>query len=157
DMEHFLDINDNDKPNGPEVREDEFQQQLQQLGNQDPVEWIETVNHAFEANNILGNEGWPLLVHILREWWQCGGKIDVLPDLILISVKMTFTRIPDLRQRVEETINQYATDMAALFRQVTVGGNQYPESMRAQVFVQGLRPDLALAVRLFMPVMLQEA
>ncbi|CAG8842395.1 28885_t:CDS:1, partial [Gigaspora margarita] len=28
DMGHFLDINNNDKPNGLEVREDEFWQQL---------------------------------------------------------------------------------------------------------------------------------
>ncbi|RIB18140.1 hypothetical protein C2G38_2185467 [Gigaspora rosea] len=47
--------------------------------------------------------------------------------------------------------------MAALFRQMMVGSNQYSESMRAQVFVQGLRPNLALAIGLFMPGTLHKA
>ncbi|RIB23959.1 hypothetical protein C2G38_2242329 [Gigaspora rosea] len=66
--------------------------------------------------------------------------------------------IKDLLQtHVGETIEQYPADMASLFRQVTVERNQYHESMKAQIFVQGLRPDLALAIRLFMPRTLQEA
>ncbi|RIB14895.1 hypothetical protein C2G38_2193803 [Gigaspora rosea] len=62
-----------------------------------------------------------------------------------------------IRQLVSETIDQYATDIAALFRRVIVGENQYHESMKAQIFVQELCSDLALAVGLFMPRTLQEA
>ncbi|CAG8722070.1 982_t:CDS:2, partial [Cetraspora pellucida] len=56
-----------------------------------------------------------------------------------------------------EMVDQYAADMAALFRRVTVRGNEYLESMKAQIFVQGLQPDLALAMGLFMPGTLQAA
>ncbi|RIB10684.1 hypothetical protein C2G38_169858 [Gigaspora rosea] len=47
--------------------------------------------------------------------------------------------------------------MLALFNRVTRIGNQYPEMMKAQMFVQGLCPDLSLAVGPFMPNSLQEA
>ncbi|CAG8751604.1 4088_t:CDS:1, partial [Cetraspora pellucida] len=54
-------------------------------------------------------------------------------------------------------MDQYATDMLAFFWRVMKVDNQYPKVIKAQMFVQGLRPDLSLAVGLFMPNTLQEA
>ncbi|CAG8583028.1 10641_t:CDS:2, partial [Dentiscutata heterogama] len=64
---------------------------------------------------------------------------------------------PDMSFKVNETIDQYVSEMVALFRQVTVRDNQYPEAIKAQIFVQGLQPDMVLVVGLFILKTLQAA
>ncbi|CAG8802442.1 9275_t:CDS:2, partial [Racocetra fulgida] len=108
-------------------------------------------SRAFEANNIQGDRRIAVvgayLTGMAAMWWETRRNtrphIDSWED--------------DFHPVTRETVDQYASDIVALFRRVTVGGNQYPEAMKAQIFVQGLRPDLALAVGLFMPGTLQAA
>lgn len=54
-------------------------------------------------------------------------------------------------------MDQYDHDMLVLFQCVARVGNQYPEIVKAQMFVQGLQPDLSLAVGPFMSSMIQKA
>ncbi|CAG8743585.1 4009_t:CDS:2, partial [Dentiscutata heterogama] len=149
-MDHLFDTDNDDRNHDQEGQGNGFQQQIHQLlrlvagtlpqaiennqiqetnvvtiptfsgGNQDPVAWLEVVGCAFEANNIQG-------------------------DRRIAVVGAYLTGMAAIRQKVEETVDQYAAKMVALFRRVTVGGNHYPEAMKAQIFVQRLRPDLALA------------
>ncbi|RIB17870.1 hypothetical protein C2G38_2246130 [Gigaspora rosea] len=89
-------------------------------GNQEPIEWLDLINRAFEANNILGTR-----------------RLAVAGP--------------------EETVEQYALNMNVLFRRLERDGNPYPEVVKAQMFVRGLRPDLLMFVQQFISRTLQEA
>ncbi|RIB06395.1 hypothetical protein C2G38_2217235 [Gigaspora rosea] len=123
-------------------------------GNQDLVAWLEDVNRAFEANNIQSDQRIAMVGAYLTRMPLYGEKPEGIIGLISTDKKI---KLLTRRQKIGEAVDQYAADMVALFRRVSVGGNQYPNAMKVQIFVQGLRPDLALAVGLFMPGTLQAA
>ncbi|RIB00497.1 hypothetical protein C2G38_2234110 [Gigaspora rosea] len=123
--------------------------------NQDPIEWLDLINWAFEANNILGIRRLAVagahLSGLAALWWEeQKRRIQYWDNNHNIEL---LTR----RHCVEETVEQYALNMSVLFRRLEKSGNQYPEKTKVQMFVKGLRPNLAITVELFMPETLQEA
>ncbi|CAG8761650.1 8076_t:CDS:1, partial [Racocetra fulgida] len=61
------------------------------------------------------------------------------------------------QQQIGETLEQYAINMMALFKRVAIAGNLYPEITKIRMFVKGLHPELASAIRPFMFNSLYEA
>ncbi|CAG8694994.1 11784_t:CDS:2 [Ambispora leptoticha] len=124
--------------------------------NQDPIEWLEAVDRAFEANNIVGKRRLSVvgayLLGLAAFWWM--DRRNKEPKIQYWNNEF----IPEQSfQRIDETVDQYATDVLVLFRRLMKVGNQYPEVIKAQMVVRGLRPDLYLAVGPFMPNTIQEA
>lgn len=113
-------------------------------GNQDPVAWLESVSRAFEANNVQGNR-WiavigAYLTGIAAMWWETRRNTrphivewedNFHPDTSFVHqfrqnfctqmlVSQWSTELLTRRQKVGEAIDQYAAEMVALFRRVTV-------------------------------------
>ncbi|CAG8745693.1 16868_t:CDS:1, partial [Racocetra fulgida] len=108
--------------------------------NQDSVEWLEMVSCAFEANNIQGNRRIAVigayLTGMAAMWWETRRNtrphIDCWEDNFHSDVSFVHqfrqnfctqmlvsqwnTELLTRRQRIGETIDQYAANMAALFR-----------------------------------------
>ncbi|RIB23855.1 hypothetical protein C2G38_2170089 [Gigaspora rosea] len=55
------------------------------------------------------------------------------------------------RQGDLESVDQYAADILVLFHHLSRVGDQNPKIVKAQIFVQGLRPDLLMFVQQFIP------
>ncbi|RIB14301.1 hypothetical protein C2G38_1667610 [Gigaspora rosea] len=150
-------------------------------GNQDPIEWIETVGHAFEANNIQGHRRVSVIGAYLTGtaamWWDTKKNArpyidkwedDSSPDTSFVHqfrqnfctpilISQWNIELLTRRQQFGETVKQYAIDMWMMFRRLSSIGSQYSEVMKVQMFIQGLHPDLSLIITLFMPNTLQEA
>ncbi|CAG8530301.1 3786_t:CDS:2 [Ambispora leptoticha] len=150
-------------------------------GNQDPVEWVDAVTRAFEANNIIGIRRLAVvgahLSGLAALWWEnqtygnngiryweneetpCQSFVHQFRQAFCTPalINQWNNELLSRRQRVGESVDQYAADMLMMFNRVCRVGNQYPEITKAQMFVQGLCPDLSLAVGPFMPNNLQEA
>lgn len=170
-------INTLNQPRGPQVENSE--QNLVNIstftrGNQDLVEWLEAIDRAFEANNIVGARKLSVvgayLTGLAASWWK--NRRNQEPQILTWSNKLApiqgfvqqfqlnfctqalitqwNSELLTRRQRPGESVNQYAQDMLVMFQHVARVGNQYPKIMKAQMFVQGLQPDLSLAVRPFM-------
>ncbi|CAG8556500.1 2259_t:CDS:2, partial [Gigaspora rosea] len=127
-------INTLNQPWEPQVKNSE--QNLANIptftgGNQDPVEWLEAIDRAFKANKIVGAKRLfvvsAYLTGLAASWWE--NRRNQEPR-ILIWMKFRITYSPSTNRRVREP---------------------------AQMFVQGLRPDLSLAVGPVMLNTIQEA
>nr|CAG8638279.1 10162_t:CDS:1 [Entrophospora candida] len=56
-----------------------------------------------------------------------------------------------------ETVDAFATHIYELFRRIEHGGNNYPERVKARMFIERLRPELSMAVSPFLPDTIQDA
>ncbi|RIB11793.1 hypothetical protein C2G38_2202511 [Gigaspora rosea] len=129
-------INTLNQPWEPQVKNSE--QNLANIptftgGNQDPVEWLEAIDRAFKANKIVGAKRLfvvsAYLTGLAASWWE--NRRNQEPRILIWSNELA---------PIQGFVQQ--------FRRV-----REP----AQMFVQGLRPDLSLAVGPVMLNTIQEA
>ncbi|CAG8745947.1 20038_t:CDS:10 [Cetraspora pellucida] len=100
-------------------------QQLQ--GDQDPITWLEDIEKAFDANMIPKNQKISVIVPKLREpvanWW-----LQVLHLILSLN---------------SEHLNWKPNEM---IRRVESGEHQYPNTAKAQMFINRLCPELYITV-----------
>jgi len=150
-------------------------------GDQDPISWLEDVEKAFEANRINDARKIPVIVPKLRgsasTWWETiKAQVPIIDRWsdnanAAQSFKANFTtkfRTPELegkwfaqltqrKQLAGETVDSYHVAIEEMIRRVEAGGHQYPDSAKAQMFINGLRSELYMAVSPFTPNTLQAA
>ena len=68
-----------------------------------------------------------------------------------------FTQLTQRKQHPGEDVDSYYNEMEELIRRVEAGGHVYPDSTKAQIFVNGLRPEFCLHVAALTPNSLPEA
>jgi RNase H-like domain found in reverse transcriptase/Reverse transcriptase (RNA-dependent DNA polymerase)/Aspartyl protease/Zinc knuckle len=68
-----------------------------------------------------------------------------------------FTQLTQRKQLPGEDVDSYHNEMEEIIRRVEAGGHVYPDSTKAQIFVNGLRPEFCLHVSSLTPNNLQDA
>src|SRR6185369_17212968 len=61
------------------------------------------------------------------------------------------------KQLPGETVDAFAANIYELFRRIEHGGNNYPDRVKARMFMERLRPELSMAVSPFLPNTIQDA
>ncbi|CAG8795218.1 1238_t:CDS:2, partial [Cetraspora pellucida] len=136
-------------------------------GDQDPMTWLDEVEKAFAANLVDDNRKIAIMVPYLKgsaaTWWATMQRqlnpVNVWDNAVnpAQSFRPTFIthfRTPTLegkwfaqlatrKQQPNEDIDAYYTSIQELLRRVESGGHQYPETAKAQIFLNGLRPEFA--------------
>ncbi|CAG8559382.1 16235_t:CDS:2 [Cetraspora pellucida] len=139
-------------------------------GDQDPMTWLDEVEKAFAANLVDDNRKIAVVVPHLKgsaaTWWATIQRqlnpVNVWDNAVnpAQSFRPTFIahfRTPTLegkwfaqlatrKQQPNEDVDAYYTSIQELLRRVESGGHQYPETAKAQIFLNGLRPEFVLAV-----------
>src|SRR5829696_634417 len=150
-------------------------------GDQDPITWIEEIEQAFVANRVADNRKVAVAVPRLKAgaatWWnQVHANIDRWNDptnanTIAASFVPNFqgryrtrameegwaAELEKRRQLPGETVDAFAAHLFELFRRIEHGGNNYPDRVKARMFMEKLRPELSLAVSPFLPDDIQDA
>jgi hypothetical protein len=150
-------------------------------GDQDPITWIEEIEKAFDANMIPNNRKIAVITPRLRgsaaTWWTIRRNqnpgIDRWNDILnqvqsfrpvfihqfrtaALEAKW-FTQLTQRKQLPGEDVDSYHNEMEEIIRRVEAGGHVYPDSTKAQIFVNGLRPEFCLHVSSLTPNNLQDA
>ncbi|CAG8620188.1 1163_t:CDS:2 [Dentiscutata heterogama] len=119
---------------------------------------LELVNSAFEVNKIMNARKLAIasasLMGLAAFWWENRRRME--PRILYWDNKCAQDQSLVHQQGAIETVDKYAA-MLVLFQRLRRVGNQYSESTKVEMFVQGLRPDLSLSVQPFMPSTLWEA
>ncbi|RIB22633.1 hypothetical protein C2G38_2173503 [Gigaspora rosea] len=119
-------------------------------GEQDPISWLEDVEKAFEANRITDARKIPVIVPKLKgsasTWWVT--MRNQVPPI---------DRWNDNANLPQKNVDAYHVAVEEMICRVEAGGHQYPDSAKAQMFLNGLRSELFIAVSLFTPNTLQAA
>ncbi|CAG8729151.1 17081_t:CDS:1, partial [Gigaspora rosea] len=68
-----------------------------------------------------------------------------------------FAQLATRKQQLNKDVDTYYTAIQELLRCVEFRNQQYPKTARAQIFLNGLRLEIVLAVALSTPNMLQTA
>ncbi|CAG8634586.1 3369_t:CDS:2, partial [Diversispora eburnea] len=68
-----------------------------------------------------------------------------------------FAQLTQRKQLPTESVDTYHAEMEELIRRVEAGGHQYPDTSKAQMFINGLRTELSAGVAAFTPNTLQAA
>jgi len=68
-----------------------------------------------------------------------------------------FTQLTQRKQLPGEDIDSYHNNMEEIIRRVEAGGHVYPDSTKAQIFVNGLHPEFCIHVSSLTPNNLQDA
>ncbi|CAG8466295.1 15105_t:CDS:2 [Cetraspora pellucida] len=166
-------------PIQPELKQVEYPEFAGE--DQDPISWMEEVEIAFEANQVQYGRKIPIIVPYLKgpaaTWWMihCNQApvIDRWDDNTQPqnSFKLTFIhqfRTPALeskwfsdltqrKQRYDESVDSYYISIEQLIRRVEAEELQYPDTAKAQMFMNGLQPELFAAVFPFLFNTLQAA
>src|SRR6185369_10299040 len=61
------------------------------------------------------------------------------------------------KQLPGETVDAFAANIYELFRRIEHGGNNYPDRVKARMFMERLRPELSMAVSPFLPDTMKDA
>ncbi|RIB03388.1 hypothetical protein C2G38_2225196 [Gigaspora rosea] len=99
-------------------------------GDQDPLTWLDEVEKAFATNLI--------------------NDID-------ISLEKVFAQLATRKQQLNENVDAYYMPIQELLYHVEFRNQQYPETACAQIYLNGLRPEIVLAVAPSTPNTLQAA
>ena len=150
-------------------------------GEQDPISWLEDVEKAFEANRIDNARKIPVIVPKLKgsasTWWVAmrnqNPPIDRWSDNanpglsfkanFITKFRTTelegkwFAQLTQRKQLPGESVDSYHVAVEEMICRVEAGGHQYPDSAKAQMFINGLRSELFMAVSPFTPNTLQAA
>lgn len=68
-----------------------------------------------------------------------------------------FAQLATRKQQVNEDVDTYHSAVQELLQRIETGAQPYPDTAKVQLFLNGLRPDIVLAVALFTPNTLQAA
>ncbi|CAG8682707.1 3250_t:CDS:2 [Cetraspora pellucida] len=68
-----------------------------------------------------------------------------------------FAQLTQQKQLLGETVDIYHTSIEKMIKRVELGGHQYPNTAKAQMFINGLCPELYMAVSLLTPNTLEDA
>ncbi|RIB16226.1 hypothetical protein C2G38_2190490 [Gigaspora rosea] len=98
-------------------------------GDQDPMTWLDKVEKAFATNLVIN---------------------DLKIAMIVSHLKGAATTWWSTSQRQPQPLNE-------LLRRIETSAQPYPDTAKAQLFLNGLRPDIVLAVAPFTPNTLQAA
>jgi len=144
-------------------------------GEQDPVTWLEDVEKAFEANQVRDNRKIPVVIPHLKgtaaTWWVAARAIRPAIDRwddpnnggqsfrphFIIQFRTSaleskwFAQLTQRKQGPTEDVDSYHVTIEELLRRVESGGHRYPDTAKAQMFINGLRPELSASVSPFMP------
>ncbi|RHZ79386.1 hypothetical protein Glove_147g55 [Diversispora epigaea] len=155
--------------------------QRDEFGEQDPITWIEEVERAFDANIIPPDQKIAVITPRLKSsattWWTIrksqNPRIDRWNDIgnlnqsfrpIFIQQFKTaaleakwFTQLTQRKQLPGKDVDSYHNEMEEIIKRVEAGGHVYPDSTKAQIFVNGLRPEFCLHVSSLTPNNLQDA
>src|SRR3989337_1358908 len=141
-------------------------------GSQDPVAWLTEFNQAADAN------GWnaarkcavvpAYLKGVAAVWYQTTNAANALnawnnPAAVLNSFEHQFelrfrtpalietwsTELDQRQQKPNENVDDYAADVIRLYQRVNTAAFAYPDAVQARKFIQGLRPELYMAVKPF--------
>ncbi|CAG8629027.1 9885_t:CDS:2, partial [Ambispora leptoticha] len=150
-------------------------------GEQDPITWLEDVEKAFEANQVQDNRKIPVVIPHLKgtaaTWWVAAKTIrppidrwndphhagqSFRPHFIAqfrtpALESKWFAQLTQRKQGPTEDVDSYHMAIEELIRRVEAGGHRYPGTAKAQMFINGLRPELSTAVAPFMPNTLSAA
>jgi hypothetical protein len=150
-------------------------------GDQDPITWIEELEKAFAANEVQNNRKINIVTPHLKvsaaTWWTIRrGQQPLIdrwndPNNIPQSFRPTFiahfrtatleakwfAQLTQRKQLPTESVDTYHAEMEELIRRVEAGGHQYPDTSKAQMFINGLRTELSAGVAAFTPNTLQAA
>ncbi|RIB24312.1 hypothetical protein C2G38_2168842 [Gigaspora rosea] len=120
--------------------------------NQDPIEWLDLINRAFEANNILDTRRLAVagahLSGLAALWWEEQKKEIHYWDNNDLQ-DQSFVHLFLLEFCTPALINRWTLEL--------LNCRQGPEKLWNTIFTQGFHLDLSLAVRTFMPGTLEEA
>src|SRR5260363_79446 len=144
-------------------------------GEQDPISWLEDVEKAFEANQVQDARKIPVIVPKLKgaaaTWWVTNQvqltPIDRWNDCLNLDISFRpsfiahfrtpaleskwFAQLTQRKQGMSEDVDSYNVAVEELLRCVEASGHRYPESAKAQMFINGLRPELSTSVAPFLP------
>ncbi|CAG8455139.1 12234_t:CDS:2 [Gigaspora rosea] len=113
--------------------------------------WLDEVEKAFATNLINDNRKIAVIQNrsfrpnFINQFWT--------PTL----EGKWFAQLATRKQQVEEDIDAYHTAIQELLRRVESGGHQYPDTAKAQIFLNGVKPEIVLAVAPSTPNTLQAA
>ncbi len=137
--------------------------------DEDPTEWAETMDRAFNANNVQNADKMAIAATFLRaeaaEWyerekrnnvnvfgqWYTAGQNNNLRELLIANFASEnkrskwFQEYEMIRQGIGETIEDYANRLRKTLKRID-STNTLPEGMKAQKFIKGLLPTYLMAV-----------
>lgn len=150
-------------------------------GDQDPISWLDDIENAFEANLVQEARKIPIISAKLKgpvaTWWrirqsqspkinQWNNKANPLQSFqanfvtkfVTPELKANwFQKLTQRKQIIGERVDDYYVDIAGLIRRLEIGGYPFTEVMKVQAFVQGLHPELSLAILLLIPKTIEDA
>ncbi|RHZ82789.1 hypothetical protein Glove_103g103 [Diversispora epigaea] len=125
---------------------------------QDPITWIEEVEKAFDANMIPPDRKIAVITPRLRSSAAtCFRPIFIQQFRTAALGAKWFTQLTQRKQLPGEDVDSYHNEMEEIIRRVEAGGHVYPDSIKAQIFVNSLRPKFCFHVSLLIPNNLQDA
>ena len=150
-------------------------------GEQDPITWIEEVEKAFDANMIPNDRKIAVITPRLRSsaatWWTIRRTQNPVIDRwndnanlaqsfwpIFIQQFRTpaleakwFTQLTQRKQLPGEDVDSYHNEMEEIIRRVEAGGHVYPDTTKAQIFINGLCPEYCIHISSLTPINLLDA